>query len=171
MKLLLLEEVEKLGQLGDEVEVRDGYGRNFLIPQGKAILATANNVKEFEHHKGLIQRKLKKLKGEAETQAEAIGKLRIQVSKKVGDQGKLFGSVTSQEIAELVEAQGVQIDRRKIQLSDPIKALGDFEVPLKLHPEVTAKIHVTVTAEEEPKAEPEAEGETTPSEQAEAESA
>ncbi|CCQ91319.1 50S ribosomal protein L9 [Nitrospina gracilis 3/211] len=169
MKLLLLEEVEKLGHLGDEVEVRDGYGRNYLIPQGKAILATANNVKEFQHHKGIIQRKLKKLKGEAETQAEAIGKLRIQVSKKVGDQGKLFGSVTSQEIADLVEAQGVQIDRRKIQLSDPIKALGEFEVPLKLHPEVTAKIHVTVSAEEEPKAD--AEEETATSEQAETESA
>ncbi|MGP0564602.1 MULTISPECIES: 50S ribosomal protein L9 [unclassified Nitrospina] len=169
MKLLLLEEVEKLGHLGDEVEVRDGYGRNYLIPQGKAILATANNVKEFQHHKGIIQRKLKKLKGEAETQAEAIGKLRIQVSKKVGDQGKLFGSVTSQEIADLVEAQGVQIDRRKIQLSDPIKALGEFEVPLKLHPEVTAKIHVTVSAEEEPKAD--TEEETATSEQAETESA
>ncbi|MGP0630479.1 50S ribosomal protein L9 [Nitrospina sp. 32_T5] len=169
MKLLLLEEVDKLGHLGDEVEVRDGYGRNYLIPQGKAILATANNVKEFQHHKGIIQRKLKKLKGEAETQAEAIGKLRIQVSKKVGDQGKLFGSVTSQEIADLVEAQGMQIDRRKIQLSDPIKALGEFEVPLKLHPEVTAKIHVTVSAEEEPKAD--TEEETATSEQAETESA
>ncbi|CAI2718555.1 50S ribosomal protein L9 [Nitrospina watsonii] len=166
MKLLLLEEVDKLGALGEEVEVKDGYGRNYLIPQGKAILATAKTVKQFNHHKGLIQRKLKKLKGEAETQAETLGKLKIQITKKVGEQGKLFGSVTSQEIADLVEAQGVEIDRRKLQLNEPIKALGEFKVPLKLHPEVTAEIHVTVVGEEEPKAEAAAQAEANETESA-----
>lgn len=151
MKLLLLEDVDKLGTIGDEVEVKDGYGRNFLIPQKKAILATSKNVKQFNHHKSIIQRKLKKLKGEAEQVAEAIGKLDIKVTKKVGEHGKLFGSVTSQEIADLVAAKGVEIDKRKIQLSDPIKALGEFKVPVKLHPEVIAEIQVTVVSEDEPK--------------------
>lgn len=153
MKLLLLEDVDKLGTIGDEVVVKDGYGRNFLLPQRKAILATSKNVKQFNHHKSIIQRKLKKLKGEAEQVAEAIGKLDIKVTKKVGEHGKLFGSVTSQEIADLVAANGVEIDKRKIQLSDPIKALGEFKVPVKLHPEVIAEIRVTVASEGEPKAE------------------
>lgn len=170
MKLLLLEDVEKLGGIGDEVEVRDGYGRNYLIPQGKAILATSKNVKQFNHHKSLIQRKLKKLKGEAEQVAEAISRLDIKVAKKVGEHGKLFGSVTSQEIADLVAAGGVDIDRRKIQLSEPIKSLGEFKVPVKLHPEVTAQIRVTVVSEEEPKAEgaeaPASQTETTETESA-----
>jgi len=150
MKLLLLEDVDKLGSLGDEVNVKDGYGRNFLIPQGKAVLASTNNVKQFSHQKGIIERKLKKLKGGAEEIAQALAKLQLSVTKKVGDQGKLFGSVTSQEIADLIHKQGVEIDRRKIQLSDPIKTLGEHKVAIKLHPEVTGEVTVTVSAEAAP---------------------
>ena len=171
MKLLLLEDVEKLGSIGDEVQVKDGYGRNYLIPKGKAILATAKSVKQFNHHKSLIQRKLKKLKGEAEQVAEAIGKLDIKVTKKVGEHGKLFGSVTSQEIADLAAAKGVEIDKRKIQLSDPIKALGEFKIPVKLHPEVTAEITVTVASEDQPEGEGAAAAEAGPAEKTETESA
>lgn len=167
MKLLLLEDVDKLGSLGDEVSVKDGYGRNFLIPKGKAVLASTNNVKQFSHQKGIIDRKLKKLKGGAEAVAEALGKLKISVTKKVGDQGKLFGSVTSQEIGELIHAQGVEIDRRKIQMSDPIKTLGEHKISIKLHPEVMGEVTVTVAAEAVP--EPDAAKEEAPAEEAKAE--
>ena len=169
MKLLLLEDVDKLGSLGDEVNVKDGYGRNYLIPQKKAVLASTNNVKQFNHQKGIIERKLKKLKGGAEAVAEALGKLQLSVTKKVGDQGKLFGSVTSQEIGDLVQAQGVEIDRRKIQLSDPIKTLGEHKVSIKLHPEVTAEVLITVVADAVPAEE--ATKEEAPAEETKAEEA
>jgi len=105
MKVLLKEDVIKLGSCGDEVEVKDGYGRNFLIPTGKAIMATPKNLKQFKHQKSIVQSKSKKLKGEAQTVAEAIAKATLTVTKKVGDQGKLFGAVTSQELADLMDAK------------------------------------------------------------------
>lgn len=157
MKLLLKEDVPHLGLFGDEVEVKDGYGRNYLIPAGKAILATSRNLKTFNHQKSIILVKLKKLQNSAEQFAEQIEKISCVFTKKVGGHGKLFGSVTSQEIADFLKTKGVEIDRHKIQLKEPIKALGDFKVPLRLHPEVTARINVTVAKEavevEETKAE------------------
>lgn len=147
MKVLLKEDVPKLGSVGDEVEVKDGYGRNFLIPTGKALLATPKNLKQFRHQKSIVDHKVKKFKGIAQALADQMAKLSLSVKKKVGDQGKLFGSVTSQEIADLVSAQGVEIDRRKIQLGEPIKSLGEFKVPVKLHPEVIAEMTLTVSAE------------------------
>lgn len=147
MKVLLKEDVIKLGSVGDEVEVKDGYGRNFLIPTGKALLATPKNVKQFRHQKSIVDHKVRKLKGAAQEVADKIAKLSISVTKKVGDQGKLFGSVTSQEIADLVAAQGVDIDRRKIQMPEPVKTLGEFKIPVKLHPEVVAQINLSVVAD------------------------
>lgn len=147
MKVLLKEDVPKLGSVGEEVEVKDGYGRNFLIPTGKALLATPKNLKQFRHQKSIVDHKVKKFKGIAQALADQLAKLSLSVKKKVGDQGKLFGSVTSQEIADLVSAQGVEIDRRKIQLGEPIKSLGEFKVPVKLHPEVIAEMTLTVSAE------------------------
>lgn len=149
MKLLLKEDVENLGNCGDEVEVKSGYGRNFLIPQGKALRATPKNVKQFAHQKSIVQRKIKKLIGEASVFAEEIAKVKCIVKKKVGEQGKLFGSVTAQNIHDLLHENGVDIDRRKIQLAEPIKTLGDFKIPVKLHLEVTAEINLSVVAEEE----------------------
>ena len=146
MKVLLKEDVNKLGSVGDEVEVKDGYGRNFLIPTGKALLATPKNVKQFRHQKSIVDHKVRKLRGAAQEVADKLAKLSLSIEKKVGDQGKLFGSVTSQEIADLVSAKGVEIDRRKIQLSEPIKSLGEFKIPVKLHPQVTAEMTLTVTA-------------------------
>jgi len=148
MKVLLKADVPKLGSVGDEVEVKDGYGRNFLIPTGKALLATPKNLKQFRHQKSIVDHKVRKLKGEAETVAEKLAKISLSITKKVGDQGKLFGSVTSQEIAELIFAKGVEIDRRKIQLSEPIRSLGEFKVPVKLHPEIIAEVTLTVSGEE-----------------------
>jgi large subunit ribosomal protein L9 len=148
MKLLLKEDVTGLGFCGDEVEVKSGYGRNFLIPNGKALLATPKNLKQFKHQKSIVNGRLKKVKTAADALAQEIGKVTCTLKKKVGDQGKLFGSVTTQEISESLRAQGVELDRRKIQLSEPIKSPGDFEVPVKLHPDVTAKIKVIVMQEE-----------------------
>ena len=148
MKVLLKEDVTKLGSVGDEVEVKDGYARNFLIPTGKALLATPKNLKQFRHQKSIVEHKVKKLKGVAQGVADQLAKLTVSVQKKVGEQGKLFGSVTTQEIADLVSAKGIEIDRRKIQLGEPIKALGEFKIPIKLHPEITAEFTLTVTAAE-----------------------
>ena len=154
MKVLLKEDVPKLGSVGDEVEVKDGYGRNFLIPSGKALLATPKNLKQFRHQKNLVEHKVKKFKGIAQGVADQLTQMSISITKKVGEQGKLFGAVTSQEIADLVAAQGVEIDRRKIQMSEPIKSLGEFKIPVKLHPEIVAEVTLNVTGEA-PAAEPE----------------
>ena len=149
MKLLLKEDVENLGSVGDEVQVRDGYGRNFLIPRGKAILASAKNMKQFSHQKSIVQGKLKKIRKASETVAEEISKVTCVISKKVGDQGKLYGSVTTQEIADFLKEKGIEIDKRKIQMPDHIKALGEYKVPLKLAAQVVAQINVSVIAEKE----------------------
>ncbi len=119
-----------------------------MIPTGKAIMATPKNLKQFNHQKSIVQSKSKKLKGEAQTVAEAIAKATLTVTKKVGDQGKLFGAVTSQELADLLDTKGISLDKRKIQMTEPIKALGEFKVPVKLHPEVIAEINLSVVAEE-----------------------
>ncbi len=152
MRLLLKQDVENLGSVGEEVVVKNGYGRNYLIPTGKALLATPKNVKAFRHQKAIVQKNYEKFKGVADTLAEKIAGFECVITKKVGEQGKLFGSVTHQEINEILRAGGVEIDRRKIQTSEPIKSVGEHEVSVKLHAEVTAKLTVKVLAEktEEP---------------------
>ncbi len=149
MKLLLKEDVDGLGFCGDEVEVKDGYGRNFLIPKGKALLATPNNLKAFNHQKRVVQSKVKKVIATVQAIADEIAKVTCTVKKKVGDTGKMFGSVTAQEIADLLKVQGVDIDRRKIQITEPIKKAGEYKIPVKLHTEVTAEIKLVVEAEQE----------------------
>jgi len=148
MRLLLKEDVENVGAVGDEVVVKDGYGRNYLIPKGKAIIATPKNLKAFKHQKAVVQRKLKKVIGVAEELAAKIAKTPCTVTKKVGEQGKLFGSVTLQEIADLLKAQGIEVDRRKFQLKEPIKTIGEHKVPLKLNAGVVAEVQVNVIKEE-----------------------
>jgi large subunit ribosomal protein L9 len=154
MKLLLKEDVDGLGICGDEVEVKDGYGRNFLIPKGKALLATPNNLKAFNHQKLMVQSKVKKMIATVQAVADEIAKVTCTVKKKVGDTGKMFGSVTAQEIADLLKGQGVDIDRRKIQMAEPIKKAGEYKIPVKLHAAVTAEIKLVVEAEQDAAAEP-----------------
>ena len=149
MKLLLKEDVDGLGFCGDEVEVKDGFGRNFLIPKGKALLATPNNLKSFNHQKRVVQSKVKKVIATVQAIADEIAKVTCTVKKKIGDTGKMFGSVTAQEIADLLKVQGVDIDRRKIQITEPIKKAGEYKIPVKLHTEVTAEIKLVVEAEQE----------------------
>tara|TARA_Y100001934_G_C11853235_1_gene540594 strand:- start:6 stop:515 length:510 start_codon:yes stop_codon:yes gene_type:complete len=147
MKLLLKEDVDGLGFCGDEVEVKDGYGRNFLIPKGKALLATPNNLKAFNHQKRIVQAKVKKVATIAQGVADEISKATLQTKKKMGEGGKMFGSVTAQEISDLLKTKGIEIDRRKIQMQEPIKKAGEFTIPVKLHPEVTGQIKLVVEGE------------------------
>lgn len=149
MELLLKEDVDNLGARGDLVKVKPGYGRNYLLPRGLAIQATPGNKKQIE-----LQRKalLKKEATERETatqQAELLKEVTLEFARKVGEHGILYGSVTSMDIAEAFAAKGFEIDRRRVQLKDPIKEPGEFEVPVKLHREVTANIKVVVRNEEE----------------------
>ncbi len=147
MKLLLKEDVDGLGFCGDEVEVKDGYGRNFLIPKGKGLLATPNNLKAFNHQKRIVQSKVKKVTEIAQGVADEISRVSIQIKKKIGDGGKMFGSVTAQEISDLLKTKGVDLDRRKIQIQEPIKKAGEFAIPVRLHPKVTTEIKLTVEVE------------------------
>jgi len=148
MKLLLKEDVHGLGVCGDEVDVKDGYGKNFLVPKGQAIAATPKNLKQFNHQKSIIQGRLKKVKIAVEAQAQEIEKVTCLFKKKSGENGKIFGSVTAQEICEKLRGHGIELDRRKLQLKEPIKSLGDFTVSIKLHPEIVASVKISVIQDE-----------------------
>ena len=148
MQVILREDIDKLGKIGDLVKVADGYARNFLVPGKKAIEATPKNLNAMDHAKKMVSDRLRKLKKEAAADADRIKGLSVTIKAKVGEEGKLFGSVTSMDIAEAMKAQGVVIDKRKIVLDEPIKRLGDFTITVKLHSDVTADFKVSVVAEE-----------------------
>lgn len=147
MKLILREDVYNLGKGGDLVEVKPGYGRNFLIPGGLAVLANPKNIREVEHQKAVAAAKAAKLKASAEAIAKRLSDTPVSLRRKVGEQDKLYGSVTAMDLAEALAARGLDIDRRTIDLSEPIKTLGDFEVSVKLHSDVVGKVKVKVEAE------------------------
>ena len=147
MQVILLEDVPSLGKAGDLLKVSDGYGRNYLIPQKKAILATEKNLKVLEHQKRLVQHRMGQVKKDAEKIVEQIEGLSCTFAKTVGESGKLFGSVTSMEIESFLKENGIDVDRKKILLEEPIKNLGMFTVPIKLRPEVTAHLKVWVVQE------------------------
>jgi large subunit ribosomal protein L9 len=148
MDIILRERVEKLGTKGDVVNVSDGYARNFLLPKKLAVLATPANMKQIEQEKAAAVRREAKEKQEVEALARQLSQVSIQVSRKVGENEVLYGSVTSMDIAELLEAKGFTVDRRKIDLQEALKSLGQHDVPIKLHREVTAFIKVEVIKEE-----------------------
>ena len=148
MEVILLETVAKLGDLGDKVSVKSGYGRNFLIPQRKAVPATAENIRLFEERRSELESAANDKLSEAKTRAEQIEALSISLTAQAGDEGKLFGSITVRDIAEAAEAQNVMIEKSEIRLPDgPLRELGDFEVVIHLHPEVDANLRVSIVAE------------------------
>ena len=147
MQIVLLEDVPTLGKAGDTVKVSDGYARNYLIPRKKAILATDKNIKNLEHQKRQIQQQMGNMKKDAERMVEQIEKLSCTFVKTVGESGKLFGSVTSMEIESYLKENGIDVDRKKILMEEPIKNLGMFTIPIKIHPEVTANLKVWVVQE------------------------
>jgi large subunit ribosomal protein L9 len=147
MEVILKEDVNNLGHRGDVVKVADGYGRNFLLPQKLAMEATAANKAVIEQMKQSSIRRTAREKSDAESLVAQLDQVALTFERKVGENEHLFGSVTSGEIAQQLEQRGFTIDRRKIQLDEPLRQLGDFHVPIKLHREVTAHIKVTVKAE------------------------
>jgi large subunit ribosomal protein L9 len=149
MDVILREDVEKLGTRGQLVKVAPGYARNFLLPKRLAVAATESNKKIVEQERQAHLRKEAKVEAEAGDLAKLMAAVVVTIKQKAGENGQLFGSVTSKDIAESLEAQGYTIERRKIVLDEPIKSLGEFKVPLRLHREVTVEIAVNVVKEEE----------------------
>ncbi len=147
MQVILLEDVPSLGKVGDLVRVADGYGRNYLIPKKKAILANEKSLKALEVQRRQIQQGIEKAKKHAEKLAQQIEQTPCTLKKPVGESGKLFGSVTSKEIEGYLKEIGIQVERKKIHLEEPIKSVGLYTVPIKLHPEITAHLKVWVVQE------------------------
>ncbi|MDD5206907.1 MAG: 50S ribosomal protein L9 [Deltaproteobacteria bacterium HGW-Deltaproteobacteria-15] len=144
MKIILKQDVDSLGMVGQTFEVKEGYARNYLIPKGIALEATKQNIRLMESQKKSIEEKRLKAKDEAEKAKQSLSELVLTIAQKVGEEDKLYGSVTSMDIADHLEKKGVALDRKRIKLDRPIKTLGEFMVPVKLHPEVTATIKVVV---------------------------
>ena len=147
MMLILREDVYNLGKSGELVNVKEGYARNYLLPRNLAMLASSANVRQLDHEKKVIELRQQKLKGGALEQAKKLEGVKVSIKRKVGEQDKLFGSVTALDIAEALAAAGHKLDRRLIHLPEPIRAIGAFPVEIRLHREVTAKLTVTVEGE------------------------
>jgi len=148
MKIVLRQDMDDLGLEGDIVDVANGYARNYLVPKGIALEANKQNIKLMEMQKKKIEVKRLKAKEDAEKVRERMSDVVITISQKAGEEEKLYGSVTSMDIATHLEEQGISIDRRKILLDKPIKTLGEFDVSIKLYPEVTGSIKVVVVSAE-----------------------
>lgn len=147
MKVILMRDVEHVGEVGDIVDVADGYGRNFLIPRGFAVAATAKNKRQIEHEQLLREHRMQRVRKDALSLAEQLQATPCHFVRKAGEEGKLFGSVTSMDIAEALKTAGFEVDRRYIQLDQPLKSLGEFTVAVRLPAETSAALKVTITAE------------------------
>jgi large subunit ribosomal protein L9 len=145
--VLLREDVDNLGGRGEIVKVKAGFARNFLLPQGLATLATKGNIKQIEQERAALLKKAALEKSTAEAQAAQMSSISLSFERKAGESGVLFGSVTSMDIADGLKAKGYEMDRRRIVLKEPIKELGEFNVPVKLHREVVIQVPVKVTPE------------------------
>src|SRR5882762_2464544 len=148
-KILLRQDVDDLGARGEIVRVRAGYARNYLLPRKLAVEATANNVKQIEQERAALLKKEANERSTAQGQAEQINKLVLEFKRKAGEQGALYGSVTSMDIADTLKERGYEVDRHRIHLREPIKRLGEFNVPVRLHREVTIDLKVKVSPEGE----------------------
>lgn len=147
MRIILTEDVPSLGTIGNTVSVKDGYARNYLLPRSKAILANESNTKALEHHKRYLEARRKKVLGQFQGMAGELVKLSLQVLKRAGADEKIFGSVTTAELAEGIKAAGHEVSKRQITIPADVKKLGTYEADVKLHSEVTAKVKFTVVAE------------------------
>jgi large subunit ribosomal protein L9 len=146
IQVILQQDVATLGKTGELVKVRPGYARNYLLPNSIAMPATSKNVNRIEHEKKAAEARNAKAKAEAQEQAKKIGAVSLTLARKAGDEGKLYGAVTTKEIESALKEKGVEVDRRKIQLAEPIKVVGEYELPIKLGYDVVATIKVAVTA-------------------------
>lgn len=149
MEVILLEKVHKLGALGDRVNVKPGFGRNYLIPSGKAVSATADNIAKFDARRAELEKQEQDALNEANARAEKLNTTVVSIARKAGDEGKLFGSVGTADIAEAVTATGVELSKQEIRLPEgPIRSIGEIELNVQLHADVSATIKVNVVAEE-----------------------
>jgi len=147
MKIILREDVEKLGKAGEVVKVKDGYGRNYLIPRKLAVLANVRNMKALDHDRRTIETRAKKTRKTAEATAATLSAVSLILPAKAGEEGKLFGAITSRDIAEALGKAGVTVDRKAIQLADPIKQVGDYKVKIRVATDVFPEISVSVVPE------------------------
>ena len=147
MKVILKEDVKNLGKMGDMVNVAEGHARNFLIPQKLAVEAITKNIKALELQKKVIQKKANKEKNSAQALSEKIAALNLTIKAKAGEEEKLFGSITSMDIAAELKNEGIDIDKKKISIDEPIKRLGAYTVGVKVHPDITTQLNITVVAE------------------------
>jgi len=144
MKLILRADVDNLGHLGDIVEVKPGFGRNYLLPQGLAMVATAGNLKAFELERRKLQAEMDAIKAEAQTLADKLAAVQVVIRVRVGEGDRMYGSVTTANVVDALAEMGIELDRKKVVLGDPIRVLGAFALPVKLHPDVQCDINVAV---------------------------
>ncbi|MGZ8095335.1 MAG: 50S ribosomal protein L9 [Methylosarcina sp.] len=148
MEVILLEKIAKLGNLGDKVTIKSGYGRNYLVPQGKAVMATANKIAEFEARRAELEKAAQDKLNAAQARAEALQKLQIVITHKAGDEGRLFGSVGTHNIAEAITNAGVAVEKQEIRLPHgAIRHVGEFPVDINLHSDVVVTLPITIAAE------------------------
>ena len=147
MQVILTEDIAKLGAMGELVDVKPGYARNYLLPQNKAVKADPKNMRQLKHQQALIERRKAKLKAIAKNMAERLSDTSITIARKVGEQEKLYGSVTSLDIERALIDEGIELERKRIHLEEPIRSLGVYHVPVKLDSDVEAELKVWVVAE------------------------
>lgn len=147
MEVILKEDIANLGKIGDIVRVRDGYARNYLLPRGLVLVANKKNLKTFEHQKKIVGDQKQKIMRQAQAVGNQLNGVSLVIPMKVGEEGKLFGSVTNLQIEKALKAKGLEVDRRKIQLAEPIKSAGDYEVQVRLSADLTVPLKVSVVAD------------------------
>ena len=147
MEVILKEDVANLGKIGEVVRVRDGYARNYLLPRGLVVVANRKNLRTFEHQKKVVADQKQKITRQAQTVANQLATVALVIPMKVGEEGRLFGSVTNMQIEKALKAKGLDVERRKIHLNEPIKMAGDYEVAVRLSADVTVPLKVSVVPE------------------------
>lgn len=147
MEVILKEDIVNVGKIGEVVRVRDGYARNYLLPRGLVLIANKKNLKTFEHHKKIVGDQKEKVLRNAQAVGDQLAAVSLVIPMKVGEEGKLFGSVTNMQIEKALKAKGLNVDRRKIHLDAPIKSAGDYEVPIRLSAEVTVPLKLSVVSD------------------------
>jgi len=151
MEVILREDIPNLGKIGDVVRVRDGFARNYLLPRGLVLLANKKNIKTFEHQKKVVADQKQRFLRQARSVGDQLVGVALTIPMRTGEEGKLFGSVTNIHIEKALKAQGLEVDRRKIHLEEPIRTLGEFEVPVRLTADLTVPLKVSVVPEESDK--------------------
>jgi large subunit ribosomal protein L9 len=147
MEVILKEDIANLGKIGEVVRVRDGYARNYLLPRGLVLMANKKNLKTFEHQKKVVTDQKQKIMRQAQSVADQLTGVALVIAMRVGEEGRLFGSVTNIQIEKALKAKGLNVERRKIHLNEPIKTTGDYEVPVRLAADVTVPLRVSVVPE------------------------